>query len=116
MDRLIIGLPGGVRKRFSPASRCVGKASGSGCVKSAGSAAPENQKGTAYEWHLNFPNIFMPRVFCSFLVVRGGACRVSGGAFSDAARNGRGGRLDATDRQIDRLVYELYGLTEEKIR
>jgi len=25
-------------------------------------------------------------------------------------------RIDATDRQIDRLVYELYGLTEEEIR
>jgi len=23
---------------------------------------------------------------------------------------------DATDRQIDRLVYELYGLTDEEIR
>ena len=26
------------------------------------------------------------------------------------------GQIDATDRQIDRLVYELYGLTEEEIR
>lgn len=25
-------------------------------------------------------------------------------------------RFDATDKQIDRLVYELYGLTEEEIR
>ena len=25
-------------------------------------------------------------------------------------------RIDATDRQIDRLVYELYGLTDEEIR
>jgi hypothetical protein len=25
------------------------------------------------------------------------------------------GQIDATDRQIDRLVYELYGLTEEEI-
>ncbi len=25
-------------------------------------------------------------------------------------------RIDATDRQFDRLVYELYGLTEEEIR
>ncbi|MCT8337534.1 hypothetical protein FKB36_08565 [Methanoculleus sp. Afa-1] len=25
------------------------------------------------------------------------------------------GMIDATDRQIDRLVYELYGLTEEEI-
>jgi hypothetical protein len=25
-------------------------------------------------------------------------------------------RLAATDREIDRLVYELYGLTEEEIR
>jgi hypothetical protein len=25
-------------------------------------------------------------------------------------------RIEATDRQIDRLVYELYGLTEEEIR
>jgi hypothetical protein len=25
-------------------------------------------------------------------------------------------RIDATDRQIDRLVYELYGLTEEEVR
>ena len=25
------------------------------------------------------------------------------------------GQLDATNRQIDRLVYELYGLTEEEI-
>jgi hypothetical protein len=24
-------------------------------------------------------------------------------------------RIEATDRQIDRLVYELYGLTEEEI-
>ena len=24
-------------------------------------------------------------------------------------------QIDATDRQIDRLVYELYGLTEEEI-
>jgi hypothetical protein len=24
--------------------------------------------------------------------------------------------IDAADRQIDRLVYELYGLTEEKIK
>ncbi|MGH7773725.1 MAG: hypothetical protein ACREQA_15980 [Candidatus Binatia bacterium] len=24
--------------------------------------------------------------------------------------------IDATDRQIDQLVYELYGLTEEEIR
>jgi hypothetical protein len=27
-----------------------------------------------------------------------------------------GRQIDATDRQIDRLVYELYGLTEEEIR
>jgi hypothetical protein len=26
------------------------------------------------------------------------------------------GQIDATDRQIDRLVYELYGLKEEEIR
>jgi len=25
------------------------------------------------------------------------------------------GMIDATDREIDRLVYELYGLTEEEI-
>jgi len=25
-------------------------------------------------------------------------------------------QIDATDRQIDRLVYELYGLTDEEIR
>ena len=25
-------------------------------------------------------------------------------------------QMDATDRQIDRLVYELYGLTEEEIK
>jgi hypothetical protein len=25
-------------------------------------------------------------------------------------------QIQATDRQIDRLVYELYGLTEEEIR
>ena len=25
-------------------------------------------------------------------------------------------KIDATDRQIDRLVYDLYGLTEEEIR
>ena len=25
------------------------------------------------------------------------------------------GMIDATDRQIDRLVYELYGLTEEEV-
>ena len=25
-------------------------------------------------------------------------------------------RIEATDRQIDRLVYELYGLTEEEIK
>jgi hypothetical protein len=27
-----------------------------------------------------------------------------------------GNKIDATDRQIDRLVYDLYGLTEEEIR
>ena len=27
-----------------------------------------------------------------------------------------GHQISATDRQIDRLVYELYGLTEEEIR
>jgi hypothetical protein len=26
------------------------------------------------------------------------------------------GQIDATDRRIDRLVYDLYGLTEEEIR
>lgn len=26
------------------------------------------------------------------------------------------GQVAATDRQIDRLVYDLYGLTEEEIR
>ena len=26
------------------------------------------------------------------------------------------GQIDATDRQIDRLVYDLYGLTEEEIK
>jgi hypothetical protein len=26
------------------------------------------------------------------------------------------GQIDATDRQIDTLVYELYGLTEEEIK
>jgi hypothetical protein len=25
-------------------------------------------------------------------------------------------QIDATDRQIDKLVYELYGLTDEEIR
>ena len=25
-------------------------------------------------------------------------------------------QIDATDRQIDRLVYELYGLTQEEVR
>lgn len=25
-------------------------------------------------------------------------------------------QIDATDRQIDKLVYELYGLTEEEIK
>jgi hypothetical protein len=25
-------------------------------------------------------------------------------------------QIDATDREIDRLVYELYGLTEEEVR
>jgi hypothetical protein len=25
-------------------------------------------------------------------------------------------QIDATDRQIDQLVYELYGLTEEEVR
>jgi hypothetical protein len=25
-------------------------------------------------------------------------------------------RIDATDRQIDRLVYELYGLTDDEIK
>jgi hypothetical protein len=25
-------------------------------------------------------------------------------------------QIDATDRQIDRLMYELYGLTEEEIK
>ncbi len=27
-----------------------------------------------------------------------------------------GHQIEATDRQIDRLVYELYGLTEEEIK
>ncbi len=27
----------------------------------------------------------------------------------------RAGMIDATDRQIDRLVYELYGLTEDEV-
>jgi hypothetical protein len=27
-----------------------------------------------------------------------------------------GAQISATDRQIDRLVYELYGLTEDEIR
>jgi len=28
----------------------------------------------------------------------------------------RQAQIDATDRQIDQLVYELYGLTEEEIQ
>lgn len=37
-------------------------------------------------------------------------------AAQDAGERERLGRLiDATDRQIDALVYELYGLTEEEI-
>jgi hypothetical protein len=31
------------------------------------------------------------------------------------SRPGAARRIEATDRQIDRLVYELYGLTEEEI-
>ena len=33
----------------------------------------------------------------------------------DATADGEGQREDAADRQIDKLVYELYGLTEEEI-
>jgi hypothetical protein len=32
------------------------------------------------------------------------------------SRPGAARRIEATDRQIDRLVYELYGLTEEEIQ
>jgi hypothetical protein len=36
--------------------------------------------------------------------------------FGVSKRIGRGLRIDSTDRQIDKLVYELYGLTEEEIK
>lgn len=32
-----------------------------------------------------------------------------------ATSNPTSSQIDATDRQIDKLVYELYGLTEEEI-
>jgi hypothetical protein len=44
-----------------------------------------------------------------------GSRAVSGS--NDAARHDRvPDSIDATDQQIDRLVYELYGLTAEEIR
>ncbi len=33
-----------------------------------------------------------------------------------ASGRSKAGQIDATDRQIDRLVYDLYGLTEKEIR
>jgi hypothetical protein len=36
-------------------------------------------------------------------------------AKTPAERTQLGRQIEATDRQIDRLVYELYGLTEEDI-
>ena len=36
-------------------------------------------------------------------------------AKTDHERNALQRHIDATDREIDRLVYELYGLTEEEI-
>ena len=38
-----------------------------------------------------------------------------GDAASHADRELYQRQIDATDREIDRLVYELYGLTEEEI-
>jgi hypothetical protein len=35
--------------------------------------------------------------------------------FRHRSRPGAARQIEATDRQIDRLVYELYGLTEEEI-
>jgi hypothetical protein len=43
---------------------------------------------------------------------------LSGSAFPGRAweRGGLQTQIAATDRQIDRLVYDLYGLTEEEIK
>ena len=38
------------------------------------------------------------------------------GAKTDQEKTALQRQIDATDKQIDRLVYELYGLTEEEIR
>jgi hypothetical protein len=38
------------------------------------------------------------------------------GAKIERERTVIGHQISATDRQIDRLVYELYGLTDEEIR
>ena len=38
------------------------------------------------------------------------------GARVEQERTVIGHQIEATDRQIDRLVYELYGLSEEEIR
>jgi hypothetical protein len=38
------------------------------------------------------------------------------GARIERERTVIGAQISATDRQIDRLVYELYGLTEDEIR
>jgi hypothetical protein len=49
----------------------------------------------------------------------GQAARVGGSAVAAKAPHDRTvlqGQIDATDQQIDRLVYDLYGLTEEEIR
>ena len=35
---------------------------------------------------------------------------------TDHDKTGIQRQIDATDRQIDRLVYELYGLSEEEIK
>jgi hypothetical protein len=37
-------------------------------------------------------------------------------ALIDRERTVIGAQIEATDRQIDRLVYELYGLTDDEIR
>ena len=42
-------------------------------------------------------------------------CR-AGGVNADHERTVIERQIEATDREIDRLVYELYGLSEEEIR
>ena len=41
---------------------------------------------------------------------------VYGAFWADHEKTALQRQIDATDRQIDQLVYELYGLTEEEIK